>query len=148
MTMPLIHVHLLLPARDLQACREILQPCTQLTTEIVALGGELNDHLDVLDPFAGVITSKTEDRADYSRTVLICGEFLQRIRQLDLATLARLSTLENRKDRRGQHVASDDGKVRRCILLRGFLDEASDAHDVVVACRFDRGCAVEVDLRR
>ena len=111
--------------------RELLEPGTQLGTEIVAIGGELHDGLDVVHPIAGVVATTAENDAVHAGTVGVGRELLQRVGELDLAALAGLGALEDVEHLRGQHVAADHREVRRGVLGLRLLDEAGDLDDPV-----------------
>src|SRR6185312_9954540 len=100
-----------------QFAREILQPWTQLHAQVFAVDRELHDRLDVVEAVTRVVPATAEDDpVDATRYRRVGSERLERIRQLDLAALAWFSVLQDVEDLGLQHVATDDGIVRRRVL--------------------------------
>src|SRR5690606_9340985 len=117
------------PARD-----ELLEPGGEVRAEVLAVDGELDDGLEVVELVPGVVAAAAEDDAVDAAALARGhpGEGLQGVGQLDLVAAARLGPLEDVEDRRGQDVAADDGEVRGRLLGGGLLDELGDGDDVAV----------------
>ncbi len=103
------------PQDRLEAFRELLEPGPQLGAEVLPIRGELNDGLDVVDAVARIVTASSEDDTDDAGSVGIGREFLQRIRELDLAALA--GSVRSRISK------TDAGRTYRPMMAR--LDGAS-----------------------
>src|SRR5690554_4253064 len=110
------------------------EPGTEVGAQVLALGGELDHGLEVVEAVARVVAAPTEDDAVDAAALLDrhARELLQRVRELDLAAAARRRALEDLEDRRVEHVAADDREVAGGVLRGGLLDELGQAHDVVL----------------
>src|ERR1700712_5492232 len=88
--------------RSVEAGGELDEPGPQLRPQVLALGGELHDRLDVVDLVARVVAAAAEDDAVDAAGPGGAGHLLQRVGQLDLAALAWSRVLEDREDLRLQ----------------------------------------------
>ncbi len=79
--------------------------------------------------------------------LLVLGQQLERVGELDLAAAARLGVAQYVEDRGVQHITADDGEVAGGVGPVGLLHQAGDPDDVAVAGGLGGRAAVHVDLR-
>src|SRR4029453_10284837 len=108
--------------------QQALQDGPQLLGELGPLEGVRDGSLDAAAPGAGVVKIalglEAVERA-------LRREYVERVGELDLATLAWLRPLEDLEDGRGQDVAPQHRQVGGCGARRGFLDELVDVVQTV-----------------
>src|SRR5690606_4960630 len=82
-----------------QARGELLEPRTELAPQVVAIAREAHDRLEVVEAVARVVAAAAEhDPVHAARPVRAGREFLQRVGELDLPTLAGRGALEHLED--------------------------------------------------
>src|SRR4051794_12983744 len=127
---------------------ELGEPGPQRRAQVVALGGQPDDRLEVVQPVAGVVPAAAEDDAVHRLPAL--DQRGQRVGQLDLPAPAGRGVPQHLEDLRGQHVAPDDRQAAGGLLDRRLLHQPGDADDVValagVVAGLDRHRAVLVDV--
>src|SRR5699024_3911921 len=107
-----------------------LEPSLEILDEVLAVAGELHDGGDVVELVAGVIAGALEHDSVDTVAVRRSGELLQSVGELDLVAAAGPRGLEDVEDLRGQHIAADDGEVRRGLPVGGLLDQTGDPDDL------------------
>lgn len=130
---------------SVQRRHELAQPRLEIVAEVLSVARDLHNGLEVVELVTRVITGALEHDSEDAVALVVSGELLQGIGELDFVAASRLRRFEDVEDLRRQHVAADDGEIRGSILGGGLLDEVGDFDDLVVSSGLNGGTAVEVD---
>ena len=97
--------------------------------DVLTLDRELDGGLEVVELVAGVVAALLErERVDR----LFLGEQVDRVGELDLATVAGLGLAQRVEDLGREHVAADRGEVRRCLVGGRLLDDRAHLGEVLL----------------
>src|SRR5690625_4232765 len=99
--------------RSVECGNVALEPSLEILAEVLAITGDLHDGLEVVELVTGVIAGALEHDSVDTVAVRRSGELLQGVGELHLVAAAGPRGLEDIEDLRGQHIAADDGEVRR-----------------------------------
>src|SRR3954452_1712453 len=126
-----------------QLGHELGEPLPQGRAQVVALAGQPDDRLEVVQLVTGVVPAAAEDDAVHGLAALDQGG--QRVGQLDLPAAAGGGAPQHLEDLRRQHVAADDREAAGRLLDRRLLDQPGDAHDLAAVAGCGRRLSQRLD---
>src|SRR3712207_2044145 len=125
------------------------KPGPELRAQVFTFARQADNGTQVVTAVAGVIAAALEDDAVHrAADLLVLGELLEGVGQLDLAAAAGLGAVQDVEDVRVEDVPADDRVVGGGVGRVGLLDQAADLDDVAVLGGLHGRAAVEVDLLR
>src|SRR5439155_2214122 len=106
----------------------LAQPLTEGRSEVTAVERELDVRAQEIDLLTDVVSTAPAMAAEHA---LVLEQHGDRVGELQLAAAPRHDEVERGEDLGREHVATDDRQVRRRLVARRLLDDATDLDDAV-----------------